>query len=245
MERESFVMYRSFWDAIRELPNEDIANSIKAIAEYALNGVPPDVSGVAKSIFIMAKPQIDANNKRYENGNKGAEYGKLGGRPKNPKETPKKPQENPKRTPNENVNDNENENVNDNTYNVPSLTSEDRPAYQYEDIINYLNQRAGTHFRHTSADTQKHIRARYNDGFEFGDFKTVIDKKVKEWKGTEMEKFLRPATLFGTKFEGYLNQQDGKGKQTFTTFQQNNYDFESLERRLAENGRNQKIHSSP
>ena len=50
------------------------------------------------------------------------------------------------------------------------------------------------------------INARLKEGFTVEDFKTVIDKKVDEWKGTELEQYLRPDTLFGTKFESYLNQ---------------------------------------
>jgi len=44
-----------------------------------------------------------------------------------------------------------------------------------------------------------------NDGYKLEDFQTVISKKCAEWKGTDMEKYLRPETLFGTKFESYLN----------------------------------------
>lgn len=73
-------------------------------------------------------------------------------------------------------------------------------------IVEYLNQTCGTKYRYSTVNTQKHIRARLNDKYAFEDFKTVIDKKAKEWKGTSMEKFLRPDTLFGTKFESYLNQ---------------------------------------
>ena len=47
------------------------------------------------------------------------------------------------------------------------------------------------------------------------DFKAVIDYKVSEWKGTKMEDYLRPETLFGTKFESYLNSVgNGFNKQT-------------------------------
>ncbi len=245
MAKNSFVLYTDYLEHIKDLSLEQIGSLFLAIMCYQLETELPEMDSVTKMAFSFIRSQLDKDNQKYaETAEKRRENGKLGGRPKSNSfiEKPKKPngfsenQTKAKKPDNDNVNDNENVNVNDNTYNVPSLTSEDRPAYQYEDIINYLNQKADTHFRHTSADTQKHIRARYNDGFKFEDFKTVIDKKVKEWKGTEMEKFLRPATLFGTKFEGYLNQQDGKAKQSFTNFQQNVYDFEALERRLAENG---------
>lgn len=75
----------------------------------------------------------------------------------------------------------------------------------YKSIIAYLNEAAGTSFRHTTGKTRTLIHARLAEGFTFEDFQIVIDKKCAEWRGDEkMEKFLRPETLFGTKFEGYL-----------------------------------------
>lgn len=50
------------------------------------------------------------------------------------------------------------------------------------------------------------MNARLNEGYTVEDFYTVIDKKYDEWQGTEREKYLRPETLFGNKFESYLNQ---------------------------------------
>lgn len=77
----------------------------------------------------------------------------------------------------------------------------------YSEIINYLNGKANRQFKSTTKKTQSLIKARFNDGWEVEDFKTVIDKKTKEWLGdSKMENYLRPETLFGTKFESYLNQ---------------------------------------
>jgi uncharacterized phage protein (TIGR02220 family) len=77
----------------------------------------------------------------------------------------------------------------------------------YQNIVGNLNKCAGTNYRATGKKTQRLIHARFADGFTAADFKTVIDNKVAEWKGTEMAKYLRPETLFGTKFESYLNQK--------------------------------------
>ena len=77
----------------------------------------------------------------------------------------------------------------------------------YIDIIDYLNEKAGTSYRATTKKTRDLIRARLNEGFIEDDFYIVIDKKAREWKGTEFEQYLRPVTLFGTKFEAYLNQK--------------------------------------
>ena len=94
-----------------------------------------------------------------------------------------------------------------------SITDTDNKEI-YKNIISYLNSVCGTNYKHTTPKTQKQINARLKEGFTEEDFRTVINKKSKEWFGTEMEKYLRPETLFGTKFESYLNQKEvsAKGK---------------------------------
>lgn len=119
--RDSVVFYRSFYDAIRELPEEDQVRCFHAIMDYALDDAEPDGTGIEKAVFLLAKPQIDANNRRYQNGTKG-------GRPKTEPEpsnnqtvTKAKPNNNLDLTETEpvvteaepNVNVNENVNVND------------------------------------------------------------------------------------------------------------------------------------
>ncbi|WP_440964086.1 conserved phage C-terminal domain-containing protein [Pediococcus pentosaceus] len=82
----------------------------------------------------------------------------------------------------------------------------------FKEIISYLNEKAGTKYRASGSKTQRLIKARFNDGFNNEDFKKVINIKVAEWSGTDMAKYLRPETLFGTKFESYLNQEVKKSK---------------------------------
>ena len=105
--------------------------------------------------------------------------------------------------------------VTDTVTNTVSIT--DSTISIIKDIIDYLNLVLNTKYSYKTVNTQKHIKARLKDGYIFEDFKTVIDKKAREWKGTSMEKFLRPDTLFGTKFESYLNQNivDEPVKQTY------------------------------
>ena len=76
----------------------------------------------------------------------------------------------------------------------------------YSRIIEYLNSKTGKSYKSTTRKTQSLIKARIDEGFNEEEFFKVIDNKVAEWKGTEYEKYLRPETLFGNKFEGYLNQ---------------------------------------
>lgn len=78
----------------------------------------------------------------------------------------------------------------------------------YSRVIDYLNKKANTKYRATTKKTKDLIKARLNEGFVEEDFIKVIDNKVGEWINTDMEKYLRPETLFGTKFEGYLNQKE-------------------------------------
>lgn len=142
--------------------------------------------------------------RQYNNGIKG-------GRPKKPRDIPEethrltqtKPKRNPTHNPNETTrveNENDNENVN-------------------KDIIHYLNSKLGTKYKHSAEYINRHINARLNEGYTLEDFKIVIDKKYKEWNGTEFAKFLRPETLFGTKFSNYLNQLDAEvRKAKYTSF---------------------------
>ncbi|HFD0307713.1 TPA: conserved phage C-terminal domain-containing protein [Clostridium perfringens] len=76
----------------------------------------------------------------------------------------------------------------------------------YSRIIEYLNSKTGKAYKSTTKKTQSLIKSRLDEGFNEEEFFKVIDNKVAEWKGTEYEKYLRPETLFGNKFEGYLNQ---------------------------------------
>ena len=105
--KESIIIYRSFYEAIKDLPKEQQADAWMAIFEYGLNQNEIDLSGIVSTVFKLVKPQLDANLKRYENGSKG-------GRPKNLIETKEKPNHNlteTKHEPNVNVNVNDNENV--------------------------------------------------------------------------------------------------------------------------------------
>ena len=85
----------------------------------------------------------------------------------------------------------------------------------YSEIIEYLNDRLGSNYKTSTEKTRTQIKARFKEGFTLDDFKVVIDKKINEWFGTDMQKYLRPETLFGTKFEGYLNQKEVGRKITF------------------------------
>ena len=78
---------------------------------------------------------------------------------------------------------------------------------EIDEVVNHLNEKAGTKYKSNSKNTTKHIQARIKEGYTLEEFKIVIDKKCSEWLNTDMEKYLCPETLFGSKFEKYLNQK--------------------------------------
>lgn len=88
---------------------------------------------------------------------------------------------------------------------------------EIKEIVQYLNDKCGTRYRYQTKGTREHINARLKEGYTVDDFKTVIDKKFEEWHGTDMEKFLRPETLFAGKFESYLNQKSTRNHKTNET----------------------------
>ena len=78
----------------------------------------------------------------------------------------------------------------------------------YKQIITYLNEKADKNFKPNTKATIDKIKARINEGYTLEDFKKVIDIKTTKWKSDpKMNEFLRPETLFGNKFDGYLNEK--------------------------------------
>lgn len=78
-------------------------------------------------------------------------------------------------------------------------------------VIDFLNQKTGKSFKKTTPSTRKVIGARIRDGFSLQDFKTVISTKTQKWANDpKMCDYLRPSTLFGNKFENYLQESDGE-----------------------------------
>lgn len=109
--------------------------------------------------------------------------------------------------------------------NIKKNQKEDKKVKPLNDkyilIVSYLNEKANTSYRVSAKSTQRLINARIKEGFTVSDFKKVIDIKSNEWLETEFEKYLRPQTLFGIKFENYLNESNKKIS-TKTNNQENN-----------------------
>ncbi|MBY4798326.1 conserved phage C-terminal domain-containing protein, partial [Collinsella sp. AGMB00827] len=89
----------------------------------------------------------------------------------------------------------------------------------YAEIISALNARTGSAYRASTEATRRRIRARWAEGFRLEDFLQVIDKKAADWgHDPKMARYLRPETLFGTKFEGYLQERQALGGEDYAIY---------------------------
>jgi hypothetical protein len=120
--RDSFIIYRSFYEALVDLDDNQQAEIFRAMCEYSLNGEDVELTGITKAMFKLIKPQLEANNKRHENGKRPKTQQNESKPQAKPKQSESKPQANHKQTTskpeaneneNVNVNENENENVNE------------------------------------------------------------------------------------------------------------------------------------
>ncbi|MDD3363236.1 MAG: conserved phage C-terminal domain-containing protein [Hespellia sp.] len=226
--RESFVLYCEYQQHLKLLEPSEQGNLLMALFDYVSNGIEPNLEGMTAIAFSFIRSQIDRDSEKYQKTiDARKEAGRKGGRAKQKEANQANANFAKQSKANQavNVNDNVNVNVNDKNNNVEQSTTE----YPYKDVIDYLNQKIGTQFKDKSKDSRKHIKARFDDGFVMDDFVRVIDKKAAEWTGTDNEKYLRPCTLFGTKFESYLNQHDTKKVTKANNFTGRKYDMDSLE----------------
>lgn len=214
--RDSIVFYRSFYEAIKNLPPEDFKNSVVSIMEYGLNDMLPESNGIEKTVFLLVKPQIDANNKRYQNGMKGG------------KTTAKQTEEEPK--PNQSLTKveprlnqtitkpepNVNVNVNDNDIKKKDPKGSKEKAHfvppTLENVIGYCREKG------YKVDAERFIDFYESKGWMVG------KNKMKDWK-VAVRNWARQ-----DKSTGVSNVPVVKTK--FHNFEQRDYDFAELEKQL-------------
>lgn len=210
MERESMVFYRSFYEAIKDLPDIELAQAFRAIAEYGLNGIALECSGSARVALKMAMPQIDKNNARYENGKKG-------GRPaEDPNGNLKKTKLNQKVTkenqtitkpePNVNVNDND-------IKKKDTIVSKEKAHFvppTLENVIGYCRESGYT------IDAQRFIDFYESKGWMIG------KNRMKDWKAA-VRNWARQEKALSLK-------ETEKRKTRFHNFEEHSYSAEELEK---------------
>ena len=158
--RDSVVFYRSFYEAVRELPPEDFKKSVCAIMNYGLDDKEPETSGIEKTIHLLTKPQIDANNRRYQNGTKG-------GRKKTEQE-PNANQTLTKTYPKENVKEKDNVNVNDKK---ESIEKKRFAPPTRQDVADYVREKG-----YANVDIDRFIDYYSSNGWMVG------KNKMKDWR---------------------------------------------------------------
>lgn len=224
--RDGIVFYRSFYDAIKELPDAELAKCFKAIMEYGLDGKEPETSGIEKTIYYLVKPQIDANNKRYQNGTKG-------GRPKTEPEpsdnqtvTKEKPNDNQtvtKPEPKEKVKVKEKDKVKDKDKESKGTVRFAPPTL--DDVREYCLEQG------YSIDSDRFI-----------DFYTAKDwmigkNKMKDWKAA-VRNWARTQRQESTANGSRRQESTAKSKNRFHNLEEHGYDYDKIVWEMM-NGENQ------
>lgn len=216
--KDNFLLKKSQQEVFDTLSDEQAGQLIKGIFKYMRTG-DSELTGMMKAIFIPIKNDIDKNEETYQKRceiNK--QNGSLGGAPKGNQNARKKQttENNPKTTENKQKQHDNNHIsyiTNHNSYIINHKSN--NHINIIKEIIEYLNNKTNSNFKYTSKATQNKIIARLNEGYSLDDFIDVINKKCLDWlNDSKMSVYLRPETLFGTKFESYLNQ---KAKQITTS----------------------------
>ena len=192
-EINSFTLYREYYDLITLLNAEEQAKVLLAITKFMFEDKEIDLTEREKKVFVNLKRPLNKSKEQSKRRTK-----------QKPNENQKETELKPNEEPNKNTSNDVYVNVHDNVHLENKGYGEKKP---FKEIVDYLNQKANTHFKPTSKTTQSKINARLNEGYSLDDFIAVIDKKCDEWLNTEFEQYLCPETLFGTKFEKYLNQK--------------------------------------
>lgn len=248
--KNSFVIMDSWAVILEGMPEHTTSEVIKMICRYQMNGevVRSDDAG-ANALFDAWKPMLDENNTKYE-----------GKRDRAAKAREKKSVEiNDDINPEINVDINPEINVDIKDENKVDLSGVSvsvsvkdtvspngdnnilsSASDAIKEIIDYLNAKTSKKFSPKTAETKKAISARLKEGYTIDDFKKVIDNKVSDWAGGDMDQYLRPQTLFRpANFESYLNESQkprpSNKKNAFDAFTQNEYDFDALEKELMAN----------
>ena len=232
-------LYLDMTEEFGELSFEQVGRVVMAALNYASTGEMPDFSGdiAAKLMFKVMKKQIDrdfasyrevcekrkaAASSRYRKDDTELQMHANASNCRQEKEEEKEENKNDYKEEYKDEYKEENEEKKDGR----AQSADCRQGYVLEylpdiyDIVDHLNGLAGTNYRRNAQETVRLLTGLFNDGYTAADVMRVIDLKCAEWKDSPYEKFLRPSTLFGEKFESYLNappvksarEQGGTGK---------------------------------
>lgn len=221
--KDNFLLKKSQKEVFEQLTDEEAGKLIKGIFQYATTGE-NKLEGYLNIIFIPIRNEIDKNEERYikvcernkKNIEKRWDTKNTTGKSGIPNDTKNTDNHNHIHLENKS---NSNRGMGEEEEKKETFKDTDDDGLLSEiskKVIEHLNKTAGTNFRYTSKLNRSKINARLNEGYKLDDFIDVINKKHKEWQGTEFERYLCPETLFGNKFEKYLNQKEIVKKEVST-----------------------------
>lgn len=202
-EQKGFIVYKDIHAVVDELTDEQAGKLFRGMIKYSSEGIEPKFDGILKFVFIPIKQQMDRDSAKYDRKCE-----------KNRENAKKRWERNATasdriQTDANNANTNTKTNINtkkETDTNTESAFEADSPLSFSEKIISYLNEKAGTNYPTDSKTAFRKISILADEGYTETDMKKVIDKKCADWLDDDnMREHLRPSTLFGDKFEEYLN----------------------------------------
>jgi len=203
-KKKSLILHHDTLGILEKLNDKQAGKLFKAIAKYSCNGETPSDLQTELLLFPF-QSQFDRDNVAYQKVvERNKNNGSKGGRPKNPKE-PKKPTglsgfpEEPKKA--DSVNGSDKDKDSDKEVIKDLLSSKPDSVL----VLKYLNDSLDTKYKTTTKAHIANINARLKEGHSVEDLKAVVNAKKLEWgNNPSMAQYLRPQTLFGNKFQGYL-----------------------------------------
>ena len=246
--KKSFVFYSNWAAMVEGLPDDMVGQLLKMICRYEFNGEVIEADPIVSAIFQGIKPSLDMNTEKYQK--KVDRMKELNERRRNNEVVTKSTRNRDEvvtkseRSRDDIVCDTVTDTVTD-TDTVTVLSKDNKKNNvgkpdtfdsDIKTIVDYLNEKTQSNFKAKTEETRKSIRARLKEGYTVEDFKRVIDSKSSDWADSErMREYLRPSTLFRpANFEAYLNEAN-RPRVKKHGFDQNEYDFDELERQLIKN----------
>lgn len=217
-------IFDSYIDAGQKLKPSERKEYYCALVEYLAYGKEPErLKGSSDAIWTAIFPSLELSRKRSESGSKGGQKKQANQELATKQNEDLLASKTESKTEANTVANGKANGVAKSKSNSKSNSKEDISSdiskkkgadlSAITEIVDYLNEKANTSYRPSAEYAKTHIRARLREGFTIDDFKTVIDGRVKAWANNpKMSEYLRPQTLFGTKFESYLNASKAKPK---------------------------------
>lgn len=211
-DKNSFVVYTGIKEVLDALTDDQVAQLFRGMVDYQISGEAPDFSGTLKLAFIPIRQQMDRDNNKWQQiKQKRTASGRKGGlrsgevrretveNEANEANASQTKQNEANEAVNVNVDVNVNGDVDVNVSDSFGAVSDDVSSLS-SSLIEYLNQKTGGKYKST-----EEVNVLLSEGYTEADIKTVIDKKADEWlDDPKMRGYLRPRTLFGSKFAEYL-----------------------------------------